>query len=142
MNRDVPSRLSAQNERTRSGTWFSVSQTFFQTESIHFGWGHAFAADGDPGQHNTEGEANAPNYANLYTVAYKHRLGHGVTVYADYAATVNAQYAHYDLGAGGRSVTTDCHDAQLPALGDASGSPHCWAGGLIQGMSVGMNYRF
>jgi hypothetical protein len=65
--------------------------------------------------------------------------------YVDYAATHNHHDAHYDLGAGGRSVTTDCHDASNP---DASGfdpngnGPHCWAGGNLQGASVGMKYAF
>jgi hypothetical protein len=77
----------------------------------------------------------------MLTIAFKHKVG-WLTIYADYAVTLNQQYAHYDLGAGGRGVTTDCHDAELPALGDASGSPHCWAGGTLQGISVGMGYRF
>jgi len=51
-------------------------------------------------------------------------------------------------GAGGRGLTTDCHDAsQLaafdPTTGTVSGNgPRCWAGGRLQGFSLGMNYRF
>jgi hypothetical protein len=77
----------------------------------------------------------------MLTVAFKHKIA-GLTLYVDYAVTLNHEYGHYDLGAGGRGVTTDCHDAQLPALGDASGSPHCWAGGTLLGVSVGAAYKF
>ena len=52
MNRDVPSDLEFQNERTRFGTWLVVSQQLSENDSIHFGWAHAFRAPGDPGQHN------------------------------------------------------------------------------------------
>ena len=65
--------------------------------------------------------------------------------YANFAETLNHVAAHYDLGAGGRGVTTDCHDASNP---DASGfdpnggAPHCYAGGKLRGISVGMKYQF
>jgi len=39
-------------------------------------------------------------------------------------------------------VTTDCHDASLPASGDQTGSPVCWAGGHLQGVSLGLNGKF
>ncbi len=57
--------------------------------------------------------------------------------------TANHQYAHYDLGAGGRGVTTDCHDASNPdttGTDPANGAPRCWAGGApkLQGVSLGI----
>jgi hypothetical protein len=68
------------------------------------------------------------------------------------AETLNHSLAHFDLGAGGRGVTTDCHDvAELAAFdatasGDAGGvtgnGPHCWAGGHLQGVSIGMDWVF
>ena len=67
------------------------------------------------------------------------------TPYVNYAMTVNHSTAHYDLGAGGSGVTTDCHDAANP---DASGfdpnggAPHCSAGGRLQGISAGIKYIF
>ena len=67
------------------------------------------------------------------------------TPHVNYAMTVNYSTAHYDLGAGGRGVTTDCHDAANP---DASGfdpnggAPHCFAGGRLQGISAGIKYIF
>lgn len=60
---------------------------------------------------------------------------------APWAGTFNGPYAHYDLGAGGRSVTTDCHDAS-DASGGESSNPHGWAGGQLKGISIGMNRRF
>ncbi len=145
MKRRVPDALAAQNERSRSGYWLAVSQQLGATDSLHFGWAHANRTPGDPGQHNTPGGANPDNAANMFTLAWKHQVDKQLGFYADYAATLNHSAAHYDLGAGGRGVTTDCHDASNP---DASGfdpngnGPHCWAGGHLQGISVGMRYTF
>jgi hypothetical protein len=85
---------------------------------------------------------NADNSANMITAAIKHSFGHEVLVYLAWAYTINAQFAHYDLGAGGRAVTTDCHDAGLPASGDVNSSPHCWAGGKLMGVSLGIKAGF
>jgi hypothetical protein len=65
-------------------------------------------------------------------------------VYANVAETVNSTFAHYDLGAGGHGIKTDCHDAGglIPASGGESSSPNCWAGTTIQGVTVGMRYKF
>jgi len=50
------------------------------------------------------------------------------------------------LGAGGRAVTTDCHDASDDAAGSSSGgessNPRCWAGGRLMGVSAGMKFQF
>ena len=150
--RDVPAYLEYQNERQRSGTWFMVSQAFTEKDVVSFGWAHAGATPGDPGQHNTTFGANPPNEANMYTLAWQHFLDRDTSVYFNWALTDNQSAAHYDLGAGGRAVTTDCHDAtQLAAFdptanGGAGGvtgaGPHCFAGGRLQGVSVGVNYKF
>jgi hypothetical protein len=123
-------------------------------DSISAGWARAYRTPGDPGQHNTSlqqaplgatgesvGGRGVDNSANMFTVAFRHKLGTGLTLYADWAGTFNGPFAHYDLGAGGRGVTTDCHDAS-DATGGESSSPHCWAGGHLQGVSVGMEKRF
>jgi hypothetical protein len=68
-----------------------------------------------------------------------------LSFYADYAETLNHFAAHYDLGAGGRGVTTDCHDASNPdtsGFDPNGGAPHCYAGGHLQGVSLGMKYVF
>ncbi len=145
LRRDVPEALAYQNERSRNGTWLAVSQQLGADDSVHFGWAHAGQAPGDPGQHNTPGGAGSDNAANLFTLAWKHQVDKQLSFYADFAETLNHTAAHYDLGAGGRGVTTDCHDASNPDTtgfdpnGDA---PHCWAGGKLRGISVGMKYGF
>jgi hypothetical protein len=150
MKRHISSALDDQNERTRSGYWLALSQDFGANESLHFGWAHANKATGDPGQHNTlpltgNGTLGGDNVANMYTVAWKHKLDKNLSTYATYATTINHTFAHYDLGAGGRSVTTDCHDASNPdgsGFDPAGGAPRCYAGGKLQGVSIGMKYQF
>jgi hypothetical protein len=151
-HRYLPSYLQFQNERQRTGWWLSLTQMLGQDDSISVGWAHANKSPGDPGQHNTSindvgngltaGGSGADNSANMFTAALKHSMGHDVTLYAAAAETINAKYAHYDLGAGGRAVTTDCHDGGLPASGDTASNPHCWAGGKLIGFSLGVNKRF
>ena len=145
MKRSVPAALAAQNERSRTGYWLAVTQQIGSSDSLNAGWAHANKAPGDPGQHNTPGGAGSDNSANMFTLAWKHQVDKQFGFYADYAATLNKGAAHYDLGAGGRAVTTDCHDASNPDTTgfDPNGNaPHCWAGGHLQGVSVGMRYNF
>ena len=151
-HRYVPSNLDFQNERQRDGYWLELSQKLGSQLSIHVGWAHANKTPGDPGQHNTAladvgnggtaGGAHVDNSADMVTAALKHEFIKDVMVYAAWAGTYNAKYGHYDLGAGGRAVTTDCHDGGLPASGDTTSNPHCWAGGHLQGFSMGLNARF
>ena len=145
LKRDVPAYLAYQNERSRNGYWLSVSQQLAANDSVHFGWAHAGQTPGDTGQHNTPGGLNSDNAANMFTLAWKHQVDKQLSFYADFAETLNHTAAHYDLGAGGRGVTTDCHDASNPDTTgfDPNGNaPHCWAGGKLQGVSVGMKYMF
>ncbi|HEY5292342.1 MAG TPA: porin [Burkholderiales bacterium] len=150
MKRDIDSSLALQNERTRSGYWLALSQGITSKDSLHFGWAHANNSLGDPGQHNTLplvglGTANPDNAANMYTLAWKHQMDKNMSIYANWAETVNHKEAHYDLGAGGRGVTTDCHDASNAdgtGFDPANGAPRCWAGGHLKGISVGMKYVF
>jgi predicted porin len=145
LKRDVPARLAYQDERSRNGTWLALSQQFNDKDSLHFGWAHAGATPGDPGQHNTPGGANPDNEANMFTLAWKHQVDKNFMLYTDFAETLNHVAAHFDLGAGGRSVTTDCHDASNP---DTSGfdpngdAPHCWAGAHPKGFSIGAKYTY
>ena len=77
----------------------------------------------------------------MLTVAYKHKYSENLTWYTNVAATFNAADAHYDLGAGGRAVTTDCHDA-AGASGGINASPQCWTGTTIVGISTGLQWKF
>jgi len=147
--RNLPSDLDFQNERTRPrATWLALTQKVSPDDSLSFGWAHAGSTPGDPGQHNTPGGSNPDNSANMFTVAWVHSVDKSLTYYVDYATTRNHPDAHYDLGAGGHGVTTDCHDSTPMAAFDATtggvtnGGPHCFAGGKLQGISVGMGYRF
>jgi hypothetical protein len=164
MRRDIPASLAFQNERSRNGTWAFVSQDLTDIDSVHFGWAHAFRAKGDPGQHNSATQAPASladtctdntaagvacqgffasndNSANMYTVAWKRKLSENFTWYITAAATVNGPSAHFDLGAGGRAVTTDCHDA-TGSSGGAFANPHCWTGTTLLGVSSGAKWTF
>ena len=147
--RNIPSDLEYQNERTRNNaTWLAFTQLLSERDSVSFGWGHAGATPGDPGQHNTTGGANPDNAANLYSLAWIHALDKWTSVYIDYAMTDNHRDAHYDLGAGGHGVTTDCHDSTPMAAFDpttgmvSNDGPHCFAGGRLQGVSAGVKFKF
>jgi hypothetical protein len=162
MTRYVPGDLQFQNERTRWGTWAFLSQQLTPVDSIHFGWAHAFQTKGDPGQHNDctlasppgtpfpapggDGPCFAPNHnqADMVTAAYKHQFSKNLTWYTDIAATFNGPSAHFDLGAGGRAVTTDCHDAaeDTSASGGVFAGPHCFTGTTLVGVSTGLQWRF
>ena len=150
MNRDIPADLQHQNERSRNGFWLALTQFILKNDSVNFGWARANPTPGDPGQHNTVGGANPDNMANMYTFAYKHPVNKFFSIYADYALMENHPQAHYDLGAGGRSQTTDCHDGTPPANIDLTmappsvtgAGPHCYAGGRIQGFSSGIDFKF
>ena len=156
MHRYVPADLQFQNERTRMGTWFTISQPLTRRTSLHLGWAHAFRAPGDPGQHNDSfltppggvvGEdatagAHANNQANLFSAAVKYKLTESLSIYNSWAMTANGPAAHFDLGAGGRAVTTDCHDASDATGGLVASSPHCWTGGQLMSASIGMLWKF
>ena len=149
LHRYVPADLDFQNERTRYGTWLVVSQELSPADSLHFGWAHAFKSPGNPGQHNdgtlvtANGAGYGPNQnqADMLTAAYKHKYSDNLTWYTTVAATFNGPDAHYDLGAGGRAVTTDCHDA-TGASGGLTAGPHCWTGTTLVGVSTGLQWKF
>jgi predicted porin len=157
LHRYMPGYMQFQNERSRLGSWLSGTQAIGAYDSLSMGWARAYRTPGDPGQHNTstasalyadvnvDGDAvggrGANNEASLTTIAYRHKIGEGLEAYTNWAGTFNDQYAHYDLGAGGRGVTTDCHDA-FDAASNEFSDPHCWAGGHLKAFSMGLDKRF
>ena len=149
LHRYVPADLDFQNERSRYGSWLVVSQELSPMDSLHFGWAHAFSSPGNPGQHNdttlitANGAVYGPteNQADMLTAAWKHKYSENLIWYTNVAATFNGPDAHYDLGAGGRAVTTDCHDAAF-APGGITSNPHCWTGTTIVGVSTGLQWKF
>jgi predicted porin len=150
MHRNDAADLLFQNERTRNGTWLFATQELTAIDSISVGWAHAFATPGDPGQHNSAtlvtadgGATFAPsdNSADMITATYKHKFGANLTWYTAAAVTFNGPSAHYDLGAGGHGITTDCHDA-FDASGGLASNPHCYTGTVLGGVSTGIQWRF
>jgi predicted porin len=143
MHRDLPADMQWQNERQRMGTWFAASYDFSPKDNLSVGWAHAGATPGDPGgQHNYNPESTS-DQANMYTLAWKHHFDKNFYGYLDWADTVNDGNAHYDMGAGGRGVTTDCHDGTNTVFTDySSAGPTTWGGCHIMGVSMGMNYKF
>jgi predicted porin len=143
LTRNVPEALQFQNERQRNGSWLALSQDLTPKDNVSIGWAHAGATPGDPGgQHNYNPLAPADT-ADMYTIAWKHRLDKNLYWYIDAADTVNHGNAHYDLGAGGRGLTTDCHDGTNTVFTDfSSAGPTTWGGCHLQGISSGLNFKF
>jgi predicted porin len=143
LHRSLPAALEFQNERSRNGVWVALSQDIGPKDTVSIGFAHAGATPGDPGgQHNYNPLASADT-ADMYTAAWKHQLDKQLTWYLDTALTINHGNAHYDLGAGGRGLTTDCHDGTNTVFADGSSAgPTTWGGCRIQGFSTGLNYKF
>jgi len=125
MRRNAP--VGDFNERQRKGFWLAGTQKFTDKDDVNLGWAHAGKTPGDP-------SAGGPvdNVANMYTLGYKHHFDSKTNVYAVYAMQDNHSGAHYDLGASGHGITTDCHDA----------NGNCFPGTKLQALSVGMQYNF
>jgi predicted porin len=150
LHRNDPAELQFINERQRNGTWLFLTQELTPVDSVSFGWAHAFNANGDPGQHNSASLTTADggaayaandNSADMLTANYKHKFGTNLTWYTAVAATINGPSAHYDLGAGGHGITTDCHSA-FDSTGSLASNPHCWTGPILAGVSTGIQWRF
>jgi predicted porin len=114
------------NERQRNGFWLAATQKVSSTDDVNVGWAHAGKTPGDPGVGPVD------NAANMLALGYKHHFDRQTNWYAVYARQQNHDGAHYDLGASGHGITTDCHDA----VGN------CFPGGKLQGISFGMQYNF
>ncbi len=148
--RSLPSDLMGQNERDRPNAyWFAVTQGLTEVDSVSFGWAHAGKSTGISGVHNTvDDSTNFDNSANLYSFAWKHKIDKSTSLYVAAAMDANHRDAHYDLGAGGHGVTTDCHDSAPTAVFDpttggvVNDGPHCYAGGKLKAVSVGAVYNF
>jgi hypothetical protein len=77
----------------------------------------------------------------MVTATNKHKFSTNLTWYTAVAMTLNGPSAHYDLGAGGHGITTDCHDA-FAAAGGLASNPHCFTGTVLGGVSTGVQWRF
>jgi hypothetical protein len=143
LKHNLPAALQFQNERQRNGLWFALSQDFSAKDNVSVGWGHAGATPGDPGGPHNYNPVSRSNTADMYTIAWKHRFDKNLYWYIDAADTINKGNAHYDLGAGGRGLTTDCHDGtNTPFIDYTSAGNTTWGGCHIIGFSTGLNYKF
>jgi predicted porin len=144
LHREVPPELEFQNERQRNGMWFALQQSFWDgRDVVAGGWAHAGASVGDPGGQHNYNPNSTGNQSNMYTLQWWHKLDKQLTVYFDWAETINDGNAHYDLGAGGHGIKTDCHDATHNSFVDySSAGPTTWGGCHEQGVSTGVSYRF
>ena len=143
MHRNLPPDLEFQNERQRNGVWFAASQDFSAKDNFSIGYAHAGRTPGDPGGQHNYNPNSTDDHADMYTVAWKHRFDKSLYWYLDAADTVNHGNAHYDIGAGGRGVTTDCHDGTNTVFTDySSAGPTTWGGCHEIGVSTGLNYKF
>ena len=143
MTRTLPSALQFQNERQRNGWWLAATQELSEKDNINFGWAHAGKTPGDPGGQHNFNPSSTNDTADMFTLAYKHKLDKQLYWYADAAETVNHGNAHYDLGAGSHGVKTDCHDGTTqPFIDYSSAGNTTWGGCKPKAISVGVNYKF
>jgi len=145
LRRNLPAALEFQNERQRTSTWLAASQDLNGgKERVSAGWAHASATPGDPGgQHNFFPTTIGNNQANMYTIAWTHQVDKQLSWYIDAAMTVNDGNAHYDIGAGGHGIKTDCHDGTNIVFTDFSSTgPTTWGGCRPLGISTGLDYKF
>jgi predicted porin len=114
------------NERQRNGTWLALTQKMSDKDEANLGWAHAGKTPGDPGVGPID------NVSNMYTIGYKHHFDKRANWYAVYARQANHAGGHFDLGASGHGITTDCKDA----------AGVCFTGETLQAVSVGWMYTF
>jgi predicted porin/outer membrane murein-binding lipoprotein Lpp len=158
-HRYVPYYMEWQNERQRRGLWVAGTQALGKNDSFSLGWARAFRAPGDPCQHNdciipapdtvfsdgllTAGRG-AHNQSNMFSIAYRRTVGPGLVSYINWAGTYNGAAAHFDLGAGGHGIVTDCHD-DYDTSGAATNQdvvPHQYTGCKEKAISIGLQKRF
>jgi predicted porin len=143
LRRNLPQDLQFQNERQRNGTWLALTQDLGSKDNVSAGWAHAGRTPGDPGGQHNYNPLSTDDTADMFTLAWKHKFDKQFYWYVDSALTVNHGNAHYDIGAGGRGLTTDCHDGTNTIIADGSSAgPTTWGGCRIMGFSTGMDYRF
>jgi predicted porin len=143
MSRNIPAALEFQNERQRNGEWLALSQDLGSKDNVSFGWAHAGKTPGDPGGQHNYNPNSTDDSANMYTIAWKHKFDKQLYWYIDGALTLNNGNAHYDLGAGGRGLTTDCHDGTNTIFTDGSSAgPTTWGGCREMGFSTGLDFKF
>ncbi|MDE2599633.1 MAG: porin [Rhodocyclaceae bacterium] len=129
---------TAEDERSRNGTWLALTQYITDKDALNFGWAHAGRTPGQPvsglvlmnGQAAPVGASD--NAANMFDIGYKHWFDKKTTVYAVYSQLNNGTNAHYALGPGGHGIATRNQD----------GDGNVFEGNRVKAFSVGMTYDF
>ncbi|HKB63636.1 MAG TPA: porin, partial [Burkholderiales bacterium] len=119
----------------RNGSWLALTQKITGQDDMNVGWAHAGKSPGQPGGGDsgvTTNPGSVDNASNMYTIGYKHHFDKQSNWYAVYARQANKAGGHYDLGASGHGITTDCKDA----------AGKCFTGETLQAVSVGWMYSF
>jgi len=144
LHREVPPQMEFQNERQRHGYWLSAEEALNEGRDVlAVGWAHATATPGDPGGQHNYNPNSTGDEVNMYAFEYWHKLDKQLTMYFDVAETINDGNAHYDIGAGGHGIKTDCHDATHEQYIDySSAGPTTWGGCHPLGFSTGVRYTF
>ena len=125
------------NERQRNGSWLALTQKITGQDDFNIGWAHAGKTPGQPGGGDSGVTTNpgaVDNASNMYSVGYKHHFDKQSNWYAVYARQANHAGGHFDLGASGHGITTDCKDGGAPG--------QCFTGETLQAVSVGWMYSF
>jgi predicted porin len=122
------------NERSHNATWLAVTQKFSDKNEVNLGWAHAGKTPGAPNGDSgvTANGGPVDNASDLFSLGYKHNFDKKSNWYAVYARQANKAGGHYDLGASGHGITTDCKDAEGV----------CFTGETLQAVSVGWMYSF
>ena len=144
LHRSLGQAMEFQNERQRTGDWLAAEYVFNGgADRVALGWAHAGASVGDPGGQHNYNPYWFGNQANMYTFGWWHKLDKQLTAYLNFAETANDGNAHYDIGAGGHGIKTDCHDATHNQFVDySSAGPTTWGGCHPLGVSTGINFKF
>jgi hypothetical protein len=123
------------NERQHNASWLALTQKFSDKNEASLGWAHAAKTPGQPGGGDSGVTANpgsVDNGSDMISLGYKHNFDKKSNWYAVYARQANKAGGHYDLGASGHGITTDCKDA----------AGLCFTGETLQAVSVGWMYSF
>jgi predicted porin len=122
------------NERSHNASWLAVTQKLGDKDDVNLGWAHAGKTPGAPNGDSgvTANGGPVDNASDMFALGYKHHFDKKSNWYAVYARQANKAGGHYDLGASGHGITTDCKDA----VG------LCFTGETLQAVSVGWMYSF
>src|SRR6267142_3809339 len=117
------------NERQRNGSWLALTQKVGDKDEVNLGWAHAGKTPGKPAGDSGVNANGGPvdNASNMYSLGYKHHFDRKSNWYAVYARQANKAGGHYDLGASGHGITTDCKSDQNV----------CFTGETLQAVSLG-----